>query len=29
MPIHLFFRWLPGYFLALASYTLLQALRRK
>jgi purine-cytosine permease-like protein len=25
MPIHLFFRWLPGYFLALASYTALHA----
>ena len=25
MPFHLFFRWLPGYFIALAAYTLLQA----
>jgi purine-cytosine permease-like protein len=24
MPIHLFFRWLPGYFIALISYTALQ-----
>jgi purine-cytosine permease-like protein len=23
MPFHLFFRWLPGYFIALVSYTLL------
>jgi len=23
MPIHLFFRWLPGYFIAMASYTML------
>ena len=29
MPVHLFFRWLPGYFIALASYVLLQAIRRK
>jgi len=29
LPIHLFFRWLPGYFIALISYILLQALRRK
>jgi hypothetical protein len=21
LPIHLFFRWLPGYFVALVSYT--------
>jgi cytosine permease len=28
MPIHLFFRWLPGYFIALISYTLLSAIRR-
>jgi purine-cytosine permease-like protein len=26
MPIHLFFRWLPGYFFALAGYVALQAL---
>jgi purine-cytosine permease-like protein len=26
MPIHLFFRWLPGWFLAAAAYTLLQKL---
>lgn len=25
MPIHLFFRWLPGYFIALTLYTFLQA----
>jgi cytosine permease len=24
MPLHLFFRWLPGYFIALISYTVLQ-----
>lgn len=24
MPIHLFFRWLPGYFIALTAYTILQ-----
>jgi len=24
MPIHLFFRWLPGYFIALISYVVLQ-----
>jgi cytosine permease len=24
MPMHLFFRWLPGYFIALISYTLIQ-----
>ncbi|MCW5981297.1 MAG: hypothetical protein KIT09_24650 [Bryobacteraceae bacterium] len=29
MPFHLFFRWLPGYFLALASYTLLNWGSRK
>ena len=29
MPFHLFFRWLPGYFLALISYVLLQAVGRK
>jgi cytosine permease len=29
LPIHLFFRWLPGYFIALISYTLLSALRKK
>jgi hypothetical protein len=23
LPIHLFFRWLPGYLLAIAAYTLL------
>ena len=28
LPIHLFFRWLPGYFIALVSYTLLSALRK-
>ena len=29
MPIHLFFRWLPGYGIALVSYTLLMASRRR
>lgn len=29
MPIHLYFRWLPGYILALASYTLLQRIGRR
>jgi cytosine permease len=29
LPIHLFFRWLPGYFIALVSYTFLSALRKK
>jgi purine-cytosine permease-like protein len=29
MPIHLFFRWLPGYFIALVSYVLLMAFKRK
>ncbi|MGB7297516.1 MAG: hypothetical protein WBC70_18210 [Candidatus Aminicenantales bacterium] len=29
LPIHLFFRWLPGYVIALFSYTLLSAIRRK
>jgi purine-cytosine permease-like protein len=29
LPIHLFFRWLPGYFIALVSYTGLSAVRRK
>jgi len=29
MPIHLFFRWLPGYIFALAFYVLLNLLRRK
>jgi cytosine permease len=29
MPIHLFFRWLPGYFIALVSYLLLSAIRKK
>jgi hypothetical protein len=24
MPFHLYFRWLPGYFIALISYTALQ-----
>lgn len=28
LPIHLYFRWLPGYFIALGAYTLLQGLRR-
>jgi hypothetical protein len=25
MPVHLFFRWLPGWFLAVTAYTVLQA----
>ncbi len=29
LPIHLYFRWLPGYFIALASYVGLSAIRRK
>jgi cytosine permease len=29
MPIHLYFRWLPGYFIALFGYTSLQGLRGK
>ncbi|MEW5901997.1 MAG: hypothetical protein AB1715_11090 [Acidobacteriota bacterium] len=29
LPIHLFFRWLPGYFIALISYSLLSGLGRK
>jgi cytosine permease len=29
LPIHLFFRWLPGYGIALVSYTVLSALRRR
>lgn len=29
MPIHLFFRWLPGYVFALAFYVLLNLFRRK
>jgi hypothetical protein len=29
LPIHLFFRWLPGYFIALVSYAGLSAVRRK
>jgi len=29
MPIHLFFRWLPGYGIALVSYTVLMASRRR
>jgi len=29
MPIHLYFRWLPGYFIALISYVVLQAVGRK
>ncbi len=29
LPVHLFFRWLPGYLIALLSYTALSALRRK
>ena len=29
LPIHLYFRWLPGYFFALASYTVWNLLLRK
>jgi len=29
MPIHLFFHWLPGYGIALVSYTVLMAARRR
>jgi purine-cytosine permease-like protein len=29
LPIHLYFRWLPGYFIALISYVILGLLRRK
>lgn len=29
MPFHLFFRWLPGYFIALISYVLLNKLQKK
>jgi cytosine permease len=29
LPIHLYFRWLPGWFIALVSYTALMAARRK
>jgi purine-cytosine permease-like protein len=29
LPIHLYFRWLPGYFLAMFSYLLLHATRKK
>jgi cytosine permease len=29
LPIHLYFRWLPGYFIALISYVLLSAVWRK
>ncbi len=29
MPFHLFFRWLPGYFIALTAYILLQLIRKK
>ncbi|MCU0227362.1 MAG: hypothetical protein MUF01_06950 [Bryobacterales bacterium] len=29
MPIHLYFRWLPGYFVALASYVLIQRVRSR
>lgn len=28
LPIHLYFRWLPGYFIALVSYVLLQAIKK-
>lgn len=29
LPIHLFFRWLPGYFIALVSYILLSVMKRE
>jgi len=29
LPLHLYFKWLPGYFFALATYVLLGAARRK
>jgi cytosine permease len=29
LPLHLFFKWLPGYFIALISYVSLQALSRR
>lgn len=29
LPVHLFFRWLPGYVLAIAAYTLLNLPARK
>ncbi|OGD23080.1 MAG: hypothetical protein A2W03_00660 [Candidatus Aminicenantes bacterium RBG_16_63_16] len=29
LPLHLYFRWLPGYFIALISYVALSAARRK
>jgi hypothetical protein len=29
MPIHLYFRWLPGYFIALISYILLSLGRKR
>jgi cytosine permease len=29
LPIHLYFRWLPGYVIALLSYVLLQVIRRR
>ncbi len=29
MPVHLYFRWLPGYFIALIAYVVLQAVGRK
>jgi cytosine permease len=28
LPLHLYFRWLPGWFIALVSYTILMAARR-
>ncbi len=28
LPLHLYFRWLPGWFIALATYTALMAARR-
>ena len=28
LPIHLYFRWLPGYLIALVSYVLLQAMKK-
>jgi hypothetical protein len=28
LPVHLFFKWLPGWFIAAGSYTLLMALQK-
>jgi len=29
LPLHLYFLWLPGWFIAIASYTALMASRKK